>query len=307
MAFLILTPNRNASKLVSKLKSMQPDIDIRVWPEVGEPSEIDFVVTWKHPPGELKKYPNLKAISSYGAGVDHLLKDPDLPDHIPITRIVDKKLVHDLKEFVIAVVLNHKRFLDAYKKNQSIKHWAPIPMNPKKTVGILGLGQIGSKIAEGFVHLDFHVCGWDRIPKPIQSVECYQGNEQLDQLLSLVDYLICSLPLTPLTKNILNSTTFNKLKRGAYIINIARGDHLVEEDLLKAIEDGQVSGACLDVFGTEPLPPDHPFWEHPKITITPHIAGITDPESVAVQLFENYQRVQKGVELLNTIDIQLGF
>jgi glyoxylate/hydroxypyruvate reductase A len=307
MALLILMPGRDSSELVSRLRSIQPNIDVRVWPEDGEKSEIDFAVTWKHPPGELKNYPNLKAISSYGAGVDHIISDPYLPKNIPIARIIDEKLIHDVKEYVIAVVLSHRRHLAAYWENQKVKKWSPLQMNQANTIGILGLGQIGGHIAESFIQLGFHVCGWDQKPKQIQGVQLFQGAEQLDQLLSIVDYLICSLPLTPETRNILNEKTFGKLKKNAYVINVGRGEHLVEEDLIKAIEKDRVSGACLDVFRSEPLQTDHPFWSHPKITVTPHIAGITDPNAVASQIFENYQRITKGKEPIHTIDIQLGF
>lgn len=307
MALLILMPGRDSSELVTRLQSIQPDIDVRVWPEEGEKSEIDFAVTWKHPPGELKNYPNLKAISSYGAGVDHILRDPYLPKNVPIARIIDEKLIHDVKEYVIAVVLAHRRHLAPYRENQKVKKWAPIPMNQANTIGILGLGQIGGNIAESFIQLGFNVCGWDRKSKKIQGVQLFQGEEQLDQLLSITDYLICSLPLTPETRNILNEKTFSKLKKNAYVINVGRGEHLVEEDLIKTIEKGRISGACLDVFRSEPLPTDHPFWSHPRITVTPHIAGITDPNAVVSQIFENYQRIKNGKELINTIDIQLGF
>jgi len=307
MALLILMPNRGSTKLVSQLMSLQPDLDIRVWPEVGNPSDIEFVVTWKHPPGELKKYPNLRVIASYGAGVDHILEDPDLPAGIPITRIVDRKLVQDLKEYVIAVVLAQKRFLEKYWENQREKQWAPIPMNLITTIGILGLGQIGGQIAEGFVGLGFPVRGWDKIPKQLHGIKFFQGMDQLEAFLAGVDYLVCSLPLTPQTRDIMNKTLFGQLKRGAYIINIGRGDQLVEEDLMESIEVEQISGACLDVFRIEPLPSDHPFWTHPKIKVTPHIAGITDPAAVVIQIHENYLRMKRGEELLNTIDFELGF
>ena len=306
MALLLLMPGRDTSKLAAHIKTMRPDIDLRIWPETGNESDIDFTVTWNHPPGILNRFPNLLAISSYGAGVDHILSDPNLPRNVPILRIIDDKLVHDLREFVIAVVLNHKRSLAGYRENQKIKQWAPIPMERKKTIGVLGLGRIGGEIAAGFAFLGFRTCGWDHKPKQLPGVE-YFSEERLDDLLGIVDYLICCLPLTPDTKHLLNENVFRRLKRGAYVINVGRGDHLLEDDLLKAIDEGDVSGACLDVFQTEPLPQDHPFWAHPKITVTPHIASLTDPESAARQIIENYQRLQNGKNLLNVINIHLGY
>jgi glyoxylate/hydroxypyruvate reductase A len=306
MAFLILMPSRDISEFVAHIRSARPDIDLRIWPDTGEKTDIDFIVTWKHPPGALAQFPNVKAISSFGAGVDHILSDPDLPRGVPIVRIIDDKLIHDLREYVIAAVLNHKRHLTEYEKNQSTKKWEPIPMERERTVGVLGLGRIGGAIAAGFAALGFRACGWDRVMKKIPGVQCFP-EDRLDDLLRITDYLICCLPLTPETKGILNRRMFNRLKRGAYVINVGRGDHLVEDDLVKAVEEGRLSGACLDVFHTEPLAQDHPFWSHPKITVTPHIASLTDPVSAAEQVIENYQRVLDKRELINTIDVHRGY
>jgi glyoxylate/hydroxypyruvate reductase A len=307
MALLLLMPNRDTSRLIAHIRSKLPDIDLRVWPETGNESEIDFVVTWNHPPGELGRFPGLKAISSFGAGVDHILRDPALPKNIPITRIIDENLIHDLTEYVIAVVLSDKRSLNDYRTKQQEKSWSPLPVSREKSVGVMGLGRIGGRIAAAFALMDFVVYGWDRAPKNIAYVHSFEGEERLSEFLAEVDYLVCCLPLTPKTNSILNRKLFDQLKRGAYVINVGRGDHLVEEDLLQAIDEGRLSGACLDVFRTEPLPTDHPFWSHPKITVTPHISALTEPESAAEQIVNNYKRVKQGKEPLNTIDIELGF
>lgn len=307
MALLLLMPNRDISRLIAHIRAMMPDIDLRVWPETGNESDIDFIVTWNHPPGELGRFPCLKAISSFGAGVDHILRDPALPKNIPIARIIDENLIHDLTEYVIAVVLSDKRHLDDYRAKQQEKSWSPLPMDREKSVGIMGLGRIGGRIAATFARMDFVVYGWDRTTKEIPDVRFFEGEERLNEFLMEVDYLVCCLPLTPQTKNILNRKLFDRLKRGAYIINVGRGDHLAEEDLLQAIEEDRLSGACLDVFRTEPLPPDHPFWRYPNITVTPHISALTDPESATEQIVNNYKRLKEGKELLNTIDIELGF
>lgn len=306
MAILILMPGRDTSELIGQLRTFEPDVDVRVWPEVGDETDIEFAIVWKHPHGLLQQFPNLKAISSYGAGVDFILGDPGLPEKIPIARVVDPTLIQDVALYVVSVVLNHKRRLAEYHSNQSQKKWMPFPEHPMNTVGILGLGHIGKKIAENFACLGFDVLGWDRKRRQIQNIRWF-GENQMDELLSRTDYLICCLPLTSKTKDILNEKTFSKLKQGAYIINVARGDHLVEEDLIKAIEAGQVSGACLDVFRTEPLPENHPFWNHPTITVTPHIAGITNPQSAATQLYENYRRVKAGKRPVHTIDKKQGY
>ncbi len=306
MALLILMPGRDILEFVAHIRSARPDIDLRIWPDTGERTDIDFIVTWKHPPGALVQFPNVKAISSFGAGVDHILSDPALPRGVPIVRIIDDKLIHDLREYVIAVVLSHKRHLTEYEKNQSTKKWEPIPMERERTVGVLGLGRIGGAIAAGFAALGFRVCGWDRVPKKISGVQCFP-EDRLDDLLRMADYLVCCLPLTPETKHILNRKVFERMKHGAYVINVGRGDHLVEDDLVEAVEEGRLSGSCLDVFQTEPLAQDHPFWSHPKITVTPHIASLTDPASAAEQVIENYQRVLDKRELVNTIDVRMGY
>ncbi len=306
MALLILMPNRNTSDLASRLCILDSNIDLRVWPDEGEISEIEFIVTWNHPAGILGKYPNLKAIQSFGAGVDHILKDTDLPAGIPISRIVDKKLVRDLAEYVVAVILQQKRHLATYRDQQRKKTWQPIDMRQGKSVGIMGLGQIGSTIARRFVAMDFDVSGWDLLPKGISSVTCFASG-QLDRFLSGADYIVCCLPLTPATTGILNAETFGQMKPEAYVINVGRGAQLIESDLLDAINSGHLSGACLDVFQTEPLPETSPLWDHPQITITPHIAGITDPDAVAGQIYDNYRRTIQGEELLHRINITLGF
>ena len=174
-------------------------------------------------------------------------------------------------------------------------------------IGIMGMGQLGADAARKLVQLDFKVAGWSRTPKSIDGVESYAGNEALDDFLSRSDVLICLLPLTAVTRGILNRGLFQKLPAGAYLINVARGAHLIEEDLVTALDAGHLSGACLDVFQTEPLPPDHPFWSHPNIMITPHISSITDPLAVMPQILDNYRSMKTGKPLKHVIDVDRGY
>jgi glyoxylate/hydroxypyruvate reductase A len=171
----------------------------------------------------------------------------------------------------------------------------------------MGLGQLGADAAVKLVTMGFEVAGWSRTPKDINGVVSYAGDEALDDFLSISNILICTLPLTPDTEGILNSGTFKKLPAGAYVINVARGKHLIEEDLLKALDSGHISGACLDVFQVEPLPENHPFWSRPNITITPHISSLTDPKAVMPQIIENYHRIKSGKPLINVIDVTRGY
>ena len=309
MALMIIAPDTKVTSWVKHLSRLEPGIDIRVWPDIGNAADIEFALSWNHPPGEFKKYLNLKCIASLGAGVDHLLADPDLPDGVPITRVVEHSMAQSMSEYVVLAVLNHCRQFDIYRSDQSQNKWQPrIPLlAADMRIGIMGLGQLGYDAAKKLIALGFPVSGWSKTPKTIAGVDCLAGAKALDDFLSQTRILICMLPLTPQTKGILNQKTFNRLPSRAYIINVARGEHLIEDDLLAALDCGQLSGACLDVFETEPLPTDHPFWEHPKITVTPHISSITFSKAVAPQIIDNYRRSRSGQPLMNVVDSKRGY
>jgi glyoxylate/hydroxypyruvate reductase A len=309
MAFLIIAPDIKVTSWVKHLSMLDPGIDIRIWPEAGNADDIEFALTWHHPPGEFRKYKNLKCIASLGAGVDHILRDPDLPDGVSVTRVLEHSMAQSMSEYVVLSVLNYCRQFDDYRADQAQKKWHPRkPRLAEDTrIGILGFGQLGADAAKKLSDLGFRVAGWSRRPKDITGMQCFAGEEALANFLSRTHILICLLPLTPATKGILNRKTFEKLPVGAYVINVARGQHLVESDLIDALGSGQLAGACLDVFDVEPLPPDHPFWAHPKIKVTPHISSITFPKAVAPQIIENYQRTKTGKLLLNVVDVERGY
>jgi glyoxylate/hydroxypyruvate reductase A len=214
-----------------------------------------------------------------------------------------------MSEYAVLSVLNYSRQFDSYRNDQSQKKWQPrIPMlAADMRIGVMGLGQLGKDAAKKLSYLGFPVTGWSQTPKDIEGVKCLAGEDALDDFLSQTRILICMLPLTPKTKGILNRKTFDKLPAGAYVINVARGQHLAEKDLLTALDSGQLAGACLDVFEVEPLPEDHPFWSHPKIIVTPHISSITYPKAVAPQIIENYQRIKSGQPLRNVVDMKRGY
>jgi glyoxylate/hydroxypyruvate reductase A len=256
MALLVIAPNLEADGYVRELKTLAPKLEIRLWPEIGNADDIEFALTWKHPPGEFYKFKNLKCIASMGAGADTILRDPHLPDNVSITRVVEASMSQAMTEYVILAVLNHCRQFDLYKQDKTAKRWQPrIPLLARNIrIGIMGLGQLGGDAAKKLVGLGFAVSGWSRTPKRIESVVNFVGKDGLNEFLSRADILICLLPLTSATKGILNRKTFEKLPVGAYVINVARGEHLVEEDLLAALESGHISGACLDVFYTSNPP-----------------------------------------------------
>lgn len=309
MALLIIAPDLEVGMFADELKRLVPDLDIRIWPQIGNAEDIEFALTWNHPTGELNKFKNLKCIASLGAGIDGILRDSDLPEGIPATRVVQSSMPQFMSEYVVLSVLHYCRQFEIYKNDQTAKRWQPrIPLLAHDIrIGIMGLGQLGANAARKLVQLGYHVAGWSRTPKKIEGVVSFAGDDALDEFLSRTNILICLLPLTSATRGILNRHTFEKLPAGAYIINVARGAHLIEEDLIDALNCGHLSGACLDVFQVEPLPEDHPFWSHPNIMITPHISSLTDPKAVMPQILENYRRMKSGKPLMHKVDIIRGY
>lgn len=309
MPITILSQGRNVEPWVKALKEKRPALDLRVYPEDQPREEITFALAWGHPLGAFRQYPNLTCISSLGAGVDHILKDPDIPEQVQIARIKDEDLTSDMANFTMALVLNHLRDLNTYKAAEETQNWSPLRYKRNKdvTVGVMGIGTLGSAVAQRLSSIGLRVTGWANSAKQLEGIGVYAGAGELDVFLNAADVLICLLPLTPDTANILNKENLLKLPKGAFLINVARGEHLVEEDLLELLETGHLSGASLDVFREEPLPEGHPFWSHPKINVTPHIASVTNPESAVDQILENYDRNQRGEEPLNLVSRTRGY
>lgn len=271
--------------------------------------EITMAFIWKHPVGSLAKYPNLKCIASAGAGVDYIFEDPTRPKNIPITRIVDPFLAADMSEHVLSVILAHLKNLNAYKLQQVKNVWQPIEYARIKdvTVGILGLGELGALTATDLTKVGFKVQGWSRSKKDINKISSFAGTEELPKFLASTNVLVCLLPLTPETEGFLNKDVLSQLPKNTYVINVARGGHLVDKDLLMLLDNGHLSGACLDVYNTEPLLQDHPFWNHKKIHMTPHYASVSDTNSVIPQIIENYKRLQNSEVLQNRVDTNKGY
>ncbi|MEE8279610.1 MAG: glyoxylate/hydroxypyruvate reductase A [Alphaproteobacteria bacterium] len=309
MAILFKSAFDSAHDWQGELARLLPDQDVRPWPEVGAPEEIEFAIVWAPEPGELECYPNLRAIFSLGAGVDNILSDPDLPAGVPVVRLVDPELTRQMSEYVVLNVLRHHRDFPAYEHFQRKGQWRrlPAPEAAATGVGFMGLGVLGSDAARKLRPFGFRLMGWTRRPRRLKGVRCLHGPEGRNPFLARSDILVCLLPLTPATRGILNAETFAALPQGAAVINCARGAHLVERDLLEALDSGHLSGATLDVFDTEPLPEGHPFWGHPKITVTPHIAGVTLPHSAAERVAANIRRLQKGEPLADVVDLEAGY
>lgn len=310
MVVLLITPRaEQAENWRSLLSAVLEDIDFRVFPEIGDPSQVEVALAWKAPYGALAGLPNLKLICSLGMGVDHLLQDPQLPADVPIARLVDPNMVEQMSEYALYGVLHFHRRFDVYERFQNEKRWEelPLPHTAVRRVGVMGIGEIGADFARKTAALGFPVKGWSRSPKTIDGVECYAGLDQLPRFLAQSDILVTVLPLTSGTQQIVNAQTLGMLPRGAYFINMARGGLVVEDDLIAALDSGHLEGALLDVTATEPLPANSPLWSHRKVRLTPHIAGLTNPETAIYPIAENIQRLREGRPLLHVVDRSRGY
>ena len=276
---------------------------------LGNTDDIEIALAWKPAPGLLATFKNLKMIVSLGMGVDHLLTDEKLPAGVPITRIMDDGLIGQMSEYAIFFALRHHRDIEKYAASQRAGIWKPETFvdTIDRRIGVMGLGTIGQDTAQKFVALGFPTAGWSRTQKTLPGVETFHGADGLAKFLARTDILVNVLPLTRETQGILDAKLFAALPKGAYVINMGRGGHVVDDDLLAALASEQVSGAALDVFNTEPLPAGHAYWSHPKVQVTPHIAGSTNPRTASPGVVENIKRLRSGQPLINTVDPKTGY
>jgi glyoxylate/hydroxypyruvate reductase len=287
-----------------------PDLPVRVWPDKGgDPAEIEFGFIQSLQPGELKKFPNLKAVFSGGAGVDHLLKDPEYPRHVPIVKIVQKQMTFGMTQYVVLQVLRLHRQQPAYQAQQREHVWKELPQPGAwdRTVGIMGLGSLGGASAKALAELGFKLRGWSRTRKRMKDIECFHGASGLEPFLKETEILVCMLPLTTETTGLVNARLLSMLPKGACFINVARGKQHVDADLLAALDSGQLSHVTLDVFFPEPLAADHPYWKHPKVTVTPHKAGNSSREAVIRDTLENIKGFRAGKKLRHTVNMSAGY
>jgi len=291
------------------LRRVVPDIEWRVAPDLGDISQIEAALVWRPPPGWLAALPNLKLILSQGAGVDHILVDPLLPRHVPIIRLIDPYMTRSMVEYITFQVLRLHLKEPDFRRQQAARIWRQLvpPSARDRRIGILGMGELGAACAATLLGLGFQVAGWSRTPKQLPGVTSFSGAAEYDAFLARTEILVCLVPLTAETRGILGRTTFDKLPRGAGLINAGRGGHLVEADLLEALESGQIGDAVLDVFETEPLPADHPFWTHPRIVVSPHVAALTNPETAAEVIGGNLKRLAAGDSFPDRIDPTVGY
>jgi glyoxylate/hydroxypyruvate reductase A len=297
------------------MRKVAPRLDVRVWPDrMGRIEDIEYVAAWLPPPGVLKSLPNLKVIMSLGAGVDAILKDPTLPEDMPIVRVNDPDLTGRMTEYIVLHVLMHHRQQRRLEENQKNRIWDSFPTHAARglSIGIMGMGVMGRDSAEKLRDLGFRVAGWSRTRKEITGVESFAGESEFDAFLARTDVLVSLLPATPDTDGIINRATIRKLSRkgpfGApIIINAGRGRQQVADDILAALDTGELHAATLDVFTTEPLPQDSPLWSHPRVTVTPHCAADSDPETICAYVAQNIERHQRGEALQNLVDRGRGY
>ena len=309
MHILFHAADANPAPWLADLQEALPDAELRVWQE-GDNGPADHAIVWKPPAAMLRGRTDLKAIFNLGAGVDAILQLGDaLPAGVPIVRLDDAGMGVQMAEYVSHAVLRYFRRFDQFAMQQALGQWRFAKPQDKTTfsVGILGLGVLGSRIAAALAPFGFPLHGWSRTPKSLPGVTCHAGVDGYDAFLRASKVVACVLPLTTDTADVLDATALAKMPRGGYVINVARGAHLVEEDLLAAINSGQIAGATLDVFRQEPLPADHPFWREPRITITPHIAAVTLRGDSVRQIAAKIVRLEAGETVPGTVDRARGY
>ncbi len=309
MAILVLSNPLPPAPFAAALRQVAPDIP--VWTEQDDPpgEAVEAILAWRMRAGVLPNYPNLRVLCSTGAGVDKLLGVPDMPDALPVTRVVDLMQAMEIAQYVVATTLHFTRDFALYAQQQSLAEWARHPVRTPKQcrVGILGMGTVGQAIARAFTPLGYPVGGWSRRPRAVPGVTGFSGMDELPQFLSQADILVCALPLTSQTRGLMNHETLSQLPRGAYVINVGRGEHLVESDLRALLDAGDIAGAALDVFEREPPAPDNWVWHHPKVMATPHIAAQASFDIVAQQCVDALRRAREGLPQMLTVDRQAGY
>jgi len=283
--------------------------EFTVWADGQPPIDADYAIVWRPQGALFRQERHLKAAFNLGAGVDSLLSLPDLPSDLPIVRLEDAGMALQMADYVLHGIIHASRGFGDYAAFQQAGRWSPMPAMRHRDwpVGIMGLGAIGSQVARAVANAGYPVAGWSRSARQLQGIQSFSGASQLDAFLQRSRVLVNLLPLTPDTENILDRQTLQKLKRGGYLINVARGAHVVDEDLLALIDSGHLQGALLDVFRTEPLPADHPYWTHPRVRITPHIAAITLDEEAVQQSNKKIQLLERGDTITGLVARGAGY
>ncbi|MEX0591060.1 MAG: glyoxylate/hydroxypyruvate reductase A [Xanthobacteraceae bacterium] len=313
MSILLAIGGWEPEAWLERFRVLAPGREIRLAPDIGDPKTVHYACVWKPPAGLLASLPNLRAIFSLGAGVDHVIGDATLPE-VPLVRIVDLDLTMRMTEYVVLHVLLHHRRMKLYAKQQGERVWRDHtdPSAAEVRVGIMGMGALGRAAAAGLMPLGFQLAGWSRTRKRISGIETFAGEAGLRPFLARTDILVCLLPLTADTRGLLRYDLFRHLARdgalgGPALINAGRGGLQIEADILRAFDDGTLAGASLDVFEQEPLPTASPLWSHPQVYVTPHNAAQSDPRALAKYVFVQIERHEQGLPLENVVDRARGY
>jgi glyoxylate/hydroxypyruvate reductase len=303
LKLLLYSAGNNTSDWIEALSRAMPEASIGTWPDDATRA-IDYALVWKPPPELLARLDRAKAIFNLGAGVDGLRSLPRALDRVPLIRLEDAGMAEQMAEYVVHTVLRRYREFDAYAQSQRDAAWQPRRRLDKSKfrVGILGVGVLGSAVAATLAALGFPIDGWSRARKQISGVRSFAGTAELREFLGRCSVLVCMLPLTAETRGILNAATLSHLPKGSYVVNVARGGLVVEDDLLALVDAGALAGATLDVFHDEPLPASHPFWHHPRITVTPHVSAVTQIHESVAQIDSKIRRLEAGLPVSGIVD-----
>ncbi|WP_158815998.1 glyoxylate/hydroxypyruvate reductase A [Methylocapsa sp. S129] len=314
MTILLAVSGWDLQPWLARLHALLPGREIVTPETIGDRAAVDYALSWRHPSGALADLPNLKAIFSLGAGVDHVFHDSGLPD-VPIVRVVDADLRDRMSEWVVLHALIHLRQQRMYDWQQDQQIWDEDIDQPAAAdirVGILGLGALGADAARKLATIGFDVAGWSRSPRDVETIACFHGADGLEAMLARTDILVALLPLTPQTRGILNAALFAKLATdgrlgGPILLNAGRGGLQVEADILAALDTGVLKAASLDVFEVEPLPKASPLWRHPRVTISPHNAAVSTPDAIVRYIADQIAAYERGEKLRNVVDRATGY
>lgn len=308
MCILYMADSTSAGEWRDHLSKLAPALEFREWPDVGNPADVRYLLAWEPPTNLAEQFCNLRVLYSAGAGVDQfdLVR---LPDQVSLVRLVDSSMADIMSEYVLFAVLALHRDILVYLADQRVGRWQPLPIvqASQRRVGVMGVGNLGRAALDRLQPLGFQLSGWNRSLKEVPGGRCYVGPDELEEFLGQCDILVNMLPLTPETHGILNAARLDCLPHGAGLINVGRGAHVIETDLLSALDEGRLGGAVLDVLVQEPPTQDSPFWRHPRVLLTPHIASDVQIEGGVSVIVENLRRECEGTPLLNVVDRSKGY
>lgn len=299
-------PSAKPEPWLAALRQHLPGAQVEAWVDGAAPA--DYGVAWAPPQAFIDQQPQLRALFNVGAGVDKLMQ-LRLPSRLPVIRLDDAGMAAQMAEYVCHAVIRHFREFSAYEEQAATGAWVRRRVRPTAqcAVGVLGLGVLGTRVAQALRQFDFPVHGWSRSAREVDGIRCYGGADQLPEFLAASHALVCLLPLTPDTSDILDRARLSLLPAGAYLVNVARGGLVVDDDLLALLDSGHLAGATLDVFRTEPLPANHPFWRHPKIRVTPHVSAQTLREESIAQIAGKILALERGETVAGMVDLQRGY